>query len=83
MAQTVGTRDILRNPSLLRISPNDSIIIEDKRAHKILGVYLGTTLAKEFILYQKRAKLLQSAKKISTHSKSENILLEGVLDDGL
>ena len=83
MAQTVGARDILRNPSLLRISPNDSMIIEDKRAHKILGVYLGASLAREFILYQIRDKLLQSAKKISTHSKSENITLEGVLDDGL
>ena len=45
MNKVYGTRDILRNPSLLRIAPDENIIIEDKKAHKRLGVYLGVDLA--------------------------------------
>lgn len=47
-------RDILRNPSLLKIKTNDSFIVEDKRAHNHLGVYLGLDLAKEFFEYREK-----------------------------
>ncbi len=41
MTTVYGVRDIIRNSSLLRIKPNDSFIVEDKKSHKTLGVYLG------------------------------------------
>jgi len=53
MYMTYGTRDIIRNPSLLRIDTRDSFIVEDKKAHKQLGIYIGTDLAKEFFAYIK------------------------------
>ena len=83
MNKIYGTREIIRNPSLLRIDPNESFIIEDKKAHNQLGVYLGNKLAKEFFEYKQRVKLLNSAKKIKESAKLENNLLEVSLDDEL
>ena len=83
MTQTVGTREILRNPSLLKIAPEETLIIEDKKAHKMLGMYIGVELAQEFMRYQEKAKLLKSAKKIASSAKQENAILEGALSDGL
>ena len=34
MTAVYGSREIVRNPSLLRIDENDSFIVEDKKAHK-------------------------------------------------
>ena len=78
-----GTRDIVRNPSLLRIGANDSYMIEDKKSHTPLGVYLGVDLAQEFFEYEKKKKLLESAKKIKQSAIKEYEVLEGALDDGL
>ena len=83
MDKVYGTREIVRNPRLLRIDPNESFTVEDKKAHKKLGIYLGTELAKEFFEYKEKQKLLQSAKKIKTSAKYENTLLEASLDDEL
>ncbi|HRF57650.1 MAG TPA: hypothetical protein PLV58_09665 [Campylobacterales bacterium] len=83
MTQTVGARELLRNPSLLRIAPSDTIIVEDKKRHKTLGMYIGVEVAEEFMEYQKRAKMLLCAKKIAASSKKEYDLLEGSIDDGL
>lgn len=83
MNEIFGAREIVRNPSLLKIDPDDSFIVEDKKAHKRLGVYLGANLAQEFFDYRKREKLLQSARKIKESSSKENRLLEGTVDDGL
>ena len=78
-----GARDIVRNPSLLRIDSDDSFIVEDKKAHKRLGIYLGVNLAEEFFAYKKREKLLTSAKKIKESASEEYEFLEGTVDDGL
>ena len=83
VSKIFGTREIVRNPSLLRINPNESFIIEDKKAHKRLGIYLGTELAKEFFEFKQKQKLLDSAKKIKESAKKENALLESSLDDEL
>lgn len=83
MTQTVGAREILRNPSLLKIAPEETLIVEDKKAHKMLGMYIGVELAEEFMRYQEKAKLLKSAKKIALSAKTENAALEGALNDGL
>ncbi|MGM0519607.1 MAG: hypothetical protein ACQERD_08175 [Campylobacterota bacterium] len=83
MSATYGTREIVRNPSLLRIKPNESFVIEDKKSHKQLGMYIGVDLAKEFLEYEKKKKLLQSAKKIREHSLKEALLWEDTLNDGL
>ncbi len=83
MNQIYGARDLVRNPSLLRIDPDDSFIVEDKKAHKQLGIYLGANLAQEFFDYKKREALLKAAKKIKENSLKENMLLEGTVDDGL
>ena len=72
MSLTYGIRDIARDPSLLRIAPDESIIIEDKTAHKRLGGYLGTQLAEEFLAYQQKQKLLASANKINQHAQKEH-----------
>ena len=80
---TYGARDIVRNPSLLRIAPNDSFVVEDKKAHKQLGIYLGVDLAQEFLDYTHKQKLLQSAMKIKESALKESYLLEGSLDDEL
>jgi len=78
-----GTRDIVRNPSLLRIGTNESFIIEDKKAHKKLGVYMGIDLAQEFFNYLNKQKLLKSAMKIKKSAIDENSFLEESIDDGL
>ena len=83
MNEVFGAREIVRNPSLLRIDPDDSFIVEDKKAHKRLGIYLGANLAQEFFDYKKREELLKAAKKIKEHALEENKLLEGSIDDGL
>lgn len=83
MTQTVGAREILRNPSLLKIAPEETLIIEDRKAHKMLGIYIGVELAEEFMRYLEKAKLLKSAKKIASSAKKENTVLEGALSDGL
>ena len=78
-----GARDIVRNPSLLRIESDESFIVEDKKAHKRLGIYLGIDLAEEFFAYKKREKLLTAAKKIKQSASAEYEVLESSLDDGL
>ena len=83
MTQSVGARDILRNPSLLRIAPTDTLVVEDKKSHKMLGLYIGVDTAKEFLAYQERVKLLNSAKKIAASAKKEYKELESAVDDGI
>ena len=83
MMTTYGARDITRNPSLLRINANDSYVIEDKKAHKTLGIYLGVNLAQDFFEYTKKQALLKSAHKIKHNSHHEYAVLEGTLSDGL
>lgn len=83
MTMTYGTRDIVRNPSLLRIESTESFIVEDKKAHKRLGVYLGVDLAQEFFDYIHKQKLLKSAMKIKESARHENSLLDESSDDGL
>ncbi len=83
MNTVYGARDIVRNPSLLRIDANDSYIIEDKKAHKKLGIYLGVELAEKFFEYTRKQELLESAKKIKESAKAENELLDGTTNDGL
>jgi hypothetical protein len=78
-----GARDIVRNPSLLRIDSRESFIVEDKKARKRLGIYLGVELAEEFFAYKKREQLLDAARKIKEHSTEEYEFLEGTIDDGL
>jgi hypothetical protein len=83
MTQIMGSREILRNPSLLRIAPTDVIVIEDKRAHKMLGMYIGVEIAEDFVRFQQKEKLLKSAQKIATSAKEEYEFLEGTVSDGL
>ena len=83
MEAIYGARDIVRNPSLLRIDSQDSFIVEDKKAHKRLGIYLGVELAEEFFAYKKREQLLNAARKIKENSADEYEFLEGTIDDGL
>ncbi|WP_428024630.1 hypothetical protein [Arcobacter sp.] len=83
MTQKYGSRDIIRNPSLLRIDENDSFVVEDKKAHKTLGVYLGTKLAEEFFNYTQKRELLKSALKIKNSANKEFEELEGTLNDGI
>jgi hypothetical protein len=83
MTAVYGSREIVRNPSLLRIDENDSFIVEDKKAHKTLGVYLGTALANDFFKYNKKQELLKSANKIKENAKKELELLSGTIDDGI
>ena len=83
MTMIYGSREIARNPSLLRIDSHDSFIVEDKKAHKTLGVYLGTELANEFFKYQKKQELLASAHKIKTEASKELEFFDGTDDDGL
>ncbi|NEW60121.1 hypothetical protein GSY74_02390 [Sulfurovum sp. bin170] len=83
MRAIYGARDIVRNPSLLRIAPTDSFIVEDKKAHKRLGIYLGADLAQEFFDYIHKQKLLKSAMKIKDSAMYANSLLEESVDDGL
>lgn len=81
MKTTYGARDIVRNPSLLKIAAHDSIVIEDKKSHKTLGIYLGIELANEFLEYRKKSKLLEAGRKIKNSASLENKNLEGTLDD--
>jgi len=83
MSGVYGARDIVRNPSLLRIDPNDSFIVEDKKAHKKLGIYLGIEVAEKFFEYKKKEALLSSARKIKESASKEMKDLEGTLNDGL
>ncbi len=83
MSEIYGARDIVRNPSLLRVDPDKSFIVEDKKAHKRLGVYLGADLAEEFFAYKRRKALLDSAHKIKIQAAEESKTLEGTLNDGL
>jgi hypothetical protein len=83
MTAVYGSRDIIRNPALLRIEENSSFIVEDKKAHKTLGVYLGTKLAEEFFNYTKKQELLKSAQKIKNSANEEFLKLEGTLNDGI
>ena len=78
-----GARDISRNPSLLRISEDENFIIEDKKSHKKLGVYMGMKLAEEFFEYKKKKALLDAAKNIKQSANNEYKALEGTLNDGL
>ncbi|HZF70318.1 hypothetical protein [Sulfuricurvum sp.] len=83
MTQIIGTRELLRNPSLLRIDPQETLIIEDKKAHKTLGIYMGVEAAKEFEAYRAKAQLLESARKIRRHAVEEYNALSESIDDGL
>jgi len=83
MGLSYGARDISRNPSLLRIGENDDFIIEDKKSHKKLGVYMGMTLAEEFFAYKKKKALLDAANKIKQNAKAEYDSMEETLSDGL
>lgn len=83
MTAVYGSREIVRNPSLLRIDENESFIVEDKKAHKTLGVYLGVKLADDFFKYNKKQELLKSAYKIKQNSKDELDLLSGANADGI
>lgn len=83
MTAVYGSREIVRNPSILRIDENDSFIVEDKKAHKTLGVYLGTKLADDFFKYTKKQELLKSAQKIEQNSKIEHQMISEANDDGI
>ncbi len=83
MSISYGARDISRNPSLLRIDENEDFIIEDKKSHIKLGVYIGMKLAEEFFEYKKKKTLLDAARKIKQSAKSEYECMEGTLNDGL
>ena len=83
MSISYGARDITRNPSLLRIGKDDEFVIEDKKSHKKLGVYIGMNLAEEFFAYKKKKNLLDAAMKIKQSAKVEYESMEGTLGDGL
>jgi hypothetical protein len=83
MSISYGARDITRNPSLLRIGKDDEFIVEDKKSHKKLGVYIGMNLAEEFFAYKKKKTLLDAANKIKQSAKLEYDNMEGTLNDGL
>ena len=83
MSKTYGARDIVRNPSLLRIGPGETIIIEDKKSHKQLGLYIGVALAEEFEAYRRRCRLMDAAHKIKAQAAEESSELEGSIGDGL
>ena len=36
MSKNYGKRDIVRNPSLLRIAPDDTVVIEDKITQTVI-----------------------------------------------
>ncbi len=83
MSISYGIRDIIRNPSLLKIDSNQTYIIKDKKSNKTLGIYLGTDIAKEFFEYMEKKELLESAKKIKENAKKEYLEMEESLSDGL
>jgi len=83
MSKHYGARDIVRNPSLLRIAPDETVVIEDKKSHKMLGLYIGVDLAKEFEAFRRKQRLLNAAHKIKKEAIKEAEALEGTLGDGL
>jgi len=83
MSISYGARDITRNPSLLRIGEHEDFLIEDKKSHKKLGVYMGMGLAEEFFAYKKKKALLDAAHKIQQSAIAEYESMEGTLSDGL
>ncbi|MRI82809.1 MAG: hypothetical protein C6I00_00115 [Nitratiruptor sp.] len=76
-----SVREIARHPSLLKIEPWDMILIEDRKVHKILGLYIGAALAQEFELFLQRKRLLEAAQKIKESAKREYAKLEGHGDE--
>jgi len=83
MSVVYGVREIVRNPSLLRIKGDEIITIEDKKTHSILGLYIGKELGEEFSNFLEKKKLLDSAKKIKEASLSEYKEWGGTLGDRL
>ena len=65
-----GIREIVRNPALLKIAPDEVFIIEDKRTHTMMGLYLGPHKANEFLKAEEKEKMLASAMKIKESSKA-------------
>ena len=63
MTAVYGSRDIIRNPALLRIEENSSFIVEDKKPIRLWAFILDTKLAEEFFNYTKKQELLKSAQK--------------------
>ncbi|MRJ03414.1 MAG: hypothetical protein GXO19_07555 [Epsilonproteobacteria bacterium] len=76
-----SVREIARHPSILKIDPWESILIEDRKLHKILGLYIGSELAKEFELFLQRKRLLDAAQRIKEAAKREYKKLEGCSHD--
>jgi hypothetical protein len=58
-------------------------MVEDKKSHKKLGLYIGMELAEKFLEFQRKERLLESAKKIRENSKQESEIFEMVIDDGI
>jgi hypothetical protein len=83
MSDIYGIRDISKKPSLLKIDPHGSFIVEDKKSHKKLGVYMGMALAEEFMAYMEKKRLLDAAKKIRSDAEKAYESMEGSIDDGL
>jgi len=83
MMHTYGARELSRNPSLFRIDPEGVFAVEDKRAHRRLGLYLGADVADEFLAYRRRTQMLAAAEKIRESAVREYEELEATLDDGL
>ncbi len=83
MSKSYGVRDIVRNPSILKIGAEEIVEIEDKRANKLLGIYIGKGLAKDFVSFLEKKSLLESAKRVKELAKNEYQDLEGTLSDGL
>ena len=81
--ETYGTREIVKNSSILRIDENDFFMVEDKKSHKQLGIYLGINLANQFLEFHRKERLLKSAEKIRENAKKESEYLSGTLNDGL
>lgn len=65
-----GIREIVRNPALLKIAPDEVFIIEDKRTQTMMGLYLGPNKAHEFLRAEEKEKMVASAVKIKENSKS-------------
>ena len=83
MSDIYGIREISKKPSLLKIDPGASFIIEDKKSHKKLGVYMGMELAEEFMAYLRKKDLIEAAHRIQSHAKEEHKEIEGTIGDGL
>jgi len=83
MYKVCSIRDIVRNPAILKIDGSDIIEIEDKRAKKIVGFYIGKALGEEFIRFLEKKRMLESAKRIKECSLKEYKELEGSIEGGL